>query len=297
MGRGRSGAWLKYGCLTTGGLAVAVVLVVGAAVGVALRQNRSSAFESRSFVADSPRDGEQGPPARTRLELRAHTAGVSVKPLPGGASIRIGADYDPRRHQLDVGTERDGDTEVVTVDLRPRGSNLMALLRLKLGGDPPRLRIEVPRDVRLDIDGRLQRSYAALELGGLSLVSSRLEVEDGGVKLSFVRPLVEPMERLTLSGRRSSISVTGVGNASPRQTRVLQHIGAVDLDLRGSWKGDASVWVLGGAAGGTLWLPDNVRVVGVDDPRIVRSRGNPEVALPTVQLTIDEHLGRFVVME
>ncbi len=298
MRRGPSGSWLKLGCMATAGLAVIVLVVLGVAVGIAVRQNRDTTFESRSFVPDIPRVATGEDATRpTRLDLRVHTAGVTVRPVAAGEPLRIEADYDPRRHELTHRTERDGETVVMTVDLRPRDSTLMALLRVKLGGRPAVLRIALPRDLPLEIEGLVQRSYAAMELGGLSLASARLRVRDGGAKVSFIEPLATPMETLSLSGSRSSLSVVGLGNANPSETRVLQHIGAVDLDLRGAWRRDASVRVLSGAAGGSLWLPDNARIIGLGDGRSRRVEANPELPLPTIELRVDDHMGRFVVLD
>jgi len=105
------------------------------------------------------------------------------------------------------------------------------------------------------------------------------------------------METLRIIGDRGSLSVVGLGNASPRETVLYQQIGAVDLDLRGAWVRDAEVQVSGGAAGGSLWLPDNVTVTGLDDRRAIRAEEDPELPRSTLQLSVTEHLGRFIIME
>ena len=110
--------------------------------------------------------------------------------------VHIDADYDPRMYLLHQANEKVDGVPVLTVELRPTGSKLMALLRAKLGGRLAMLRIALPRDVPLVVDGHLVRSFAAMELGGLSLASARLSVEEGGVKVSFVEPLPELPQRL-----------------------------------------------------------------------------------------------------
>jgi hypothetical protein len=159
------------------------------------------------------------------------------------------------------------------------------------------LHVELPRDLPLSIEGSLERSFAAMELGGLSLVSARLQVADGGIKVSFIEPLPAPMERLSIAGNRGSLSVVGLGNASPREARLLQHIGAMDLDLRGEWRADAEVRVIGGVAGGSLWLPDNVRILGLEDRDGLALGDDSETSLPTLELSISEHMGRVIVMD
>jgi hypothetical protein len=299
MGSGPSGSWKKYGCLTVVGLGVVALIVLGAAALVAAGQNRAAVFEQQTVVQEIPEavraPDRAGRPMRLKLET--HTAGVSVKPIAAGESIHIDADYDPRMFVMRQGSDSVDGVAVMTVELRPLGSKLMALLRAKLGGRLAMLRIALPRDVLLEIDGHLVRSFGAMELGGLSLVSTKVYVEEGGVKISFVEPLARPMEKLSVSSNRGSLSVVGLGNASPAETRLFQHIGAVDLDLRGAWVRDAEVRVIGGMAGGSLWLPDNARVVGLDDDRGIHADDDPELPQPTLNLSISEHMGRLIVMD
>ena len=298
MARESSGSWLKYGCLTALGLGTIVLIVLAGAAGIAVRQNHSSTFEHQALVHDIPEPlVAEGVPRSVRLRLEIHTAGVSVKPVDPGESIQIEADYDPRLYLLRQSSQRDGQVDVLTIELHPRGSTLMALLRAKVGGRPAMLRIAVPRDVPLEIEGGLDQSYVVMELGGLSLASTSLEVEDGGIKLSFAEPLPAPMETLRIIGNRGSLSIVGLGNASPRESVLYQHLGAVDLDLRGAWARDAQVRVIGGAAGGSLWLPDNVNITGLDDRGGFRVEQDPELPRSTVQLSVTEHLGRFIIME
>jgi len=190
--------------------------------------------------------------------------------------------------------EREGAVDVLTVELRARGSALMALLRTKVGGRPPTLRIALPRDVPLAIDGELARGFAVLELGGLAVTSTSLDVSDAGVKVSFSRPLPAPMDTLRVVGNRGSLSVSGLGNASPRETVLFQHVGALDLDLRGPWSRDARVRVISGAAGGLLWLPDDVTVTGYPQRFATET---PERPGPTLDLSVEQHLGRIVVVD
>lgn len=95
-----------------------------------------------------------------------------MRPATAGTPIHVAADYDPRSYALRQDRRRVGDVDVLTVQLRPTGSELMALLRAKLGGRPAMLRIALPRDVRLEIGGRLVRTFAAMELGGLSVAAT-----------------------------------------------------------------------------------------------------------------------------
>ena len=63
------------------------------------------------------------------------------------------------------------------------------------------------------------------------------------------------------------------------------------------WARDANLRLIGGAAGGSVWLPDDVRITGLDDRRGIRFDEDPEVPRPTLNLSISETMGRFVVMD
>jgi len=79
MARGSSGSWLKYGCLTALALGVVVLIVLGGAAGIAVRQNRSSTFERRALVHEIPEPSlTEGVPGGLRLRLEIHTAALSV---------------------------------------------------------------------------------------------------------------------------------------------------------------------------------------------------------------------------
>ncbi len=296
MGRPPAGSWLRSGCL---GLAGLTLIVIAAIVGTAVRQNRSTVFEHREWVQEIPEPSTPtaAPSGPMRLRLDVHTAGLSIAPVAPGEPIGIEADYDPRRYELRHESERRGAELLVTVVLQPLGSNALALLRVKLGGRPPILHIGLPRDVPLELEGRLARSFAAMELGGLLLGSTELDVREGGVKVSFVEPLAAPMDTLSIRGSKGSLSVAGLGNASPRIARFEQRVGAVDLDLRGAWVRDADIFVEGSVAGGSVWLPSNVAIEGLDARQGFVLNRPQELAQPTLSISISERLGRFVVME
>ncbi len=290
---------MRSGCLGVAGLVVLALVVIAAVVGTAVRQNRSAAFQHREWVheipeASNPTAVPRGP---VRLVLDIHTAGLSIAPVAAGEPISIEADYDPRRYELRHESEQRGEEWLVSVALQPLGSNALALLRVKLGGRPPILHIGLPREVPLELQGRLARSFAAMELGGLSLGSAELDVRDGGVKVSFVEPLAAPMDTLSIHGYKGSLSVAGLGNASPRSARFEQRVGAVDLDLRGAWVRDADIVVEGRVAGGSVWLPSDVAIEGLDARQGFVLNSPPELSRPTLSISISERLGRFVVME
>lgn len=298
--RRRAGCWVLGAVLGLIGVTAAVT------VAVAYRQMRAERRETRSTVQPLPeappspeRAGEATDAAETpeaaRIDLDLSVAQLIVVPAAAGEPIRVEADYDPRSYELDQTTE--GPTAggwTYRIRFRPRGSSAMALLRLKLGDRPPSLRIGMPRDVPLTLEGHFEGAFAALELGGLWLETVDFEVDGGAVDLSLLEPLHAPMERFEVTGDKGSLEVTGLGNASPRTADFRQHLGQLDLDLRGAWTRDAEIRLGAYLAGGSVWLPTDVAVEGADELPIPRLPGTEELPGPRLHLSTSEHAGRLV---
>jgi hypothetical protein len=282
-----------------------VAVVVGATVVVALQQIRSEAPETRELTRDvpGPAGGDPDPagrePTAGRIELEIVVADLVVVPAPPGDPIRLEADYDSRRYDLrqEVEDLPDGSW-IYRLHFAPIGSRTMALFRMKLGSAPPKLRLALPRDVRFALGGLVDRSFAAMELGGMRIETTQLDVSGGAASLSFLVPLVEPMEHLSLIGNKGSVEVTGLGNASPRTPVLRQRLGELDVDLRGAWRRDSEVRIETRLAGGAVWLPQNVDVEGLErrlsSPRPAEAR---EIPVPTLQLSVEGDRGALIFVE
>lgn len=276
---------------------LALVVVGLALVVTALVQIRSTApaRTERTLALSPAGDGSAAPP--TRVELDVFEAALVVTPGAPGVPLRVTADFDPSDYALE--TDRGAGDEGLRIRFGPRGSHAMALLRLKLGGAQPTLRVRLPRGTRLSIVGRLEGGFAAIELGGLDVDATDLRVSGGAVTVSVARPTASPMDSFAATGHAGSLEVTGLGNASPRRARIDQRLGAIDLDLRGAWLRDAEIEVVGHAAGGSVWLPDNVKVERQD----AKGRGimipddeRAESPRPRLTLRLEPSVGRLVVI-
>lgn len=284
----------------------AVLFVVGVVVtGIALQQIRSQRVEAREFVEPIP--GRSSPdrrqladgrvsPGRVRLEIAV--AQLLVVPASAGEPIRFEADYDPREYVLEHAMEnRSEGGWSCRVRFVPAQSRAMALLRVKLGASLPRLRLTLPKDVALILEGTVDGGFAAMELGGLRIESTELHVSGGAASISFGEPLARPMDRFTLIGDKGSLEVTGLGNASPREALLEQRFGELDLDLRGAWLRDANIRIDAKLAGGSLWLPDDVVVEGIDPREMLPlAPVAEELPSPRLRLSITERGGRMVIV-
>jgi hypothetical protein len=313
-------SWRRIGCWS-------IVVVVGLALitaatlaGVAYLQIQGESREARTAVqavptlagdpsADRPEEpgvavegapgSDEAAPPRGRIELEISVARLIVTPGEAGESIRLDAEYDPRDYELDQGMdELPGGGWNYRLHFRPARSYWMAVLRMKLGDEPPTVRLTLPRDVPLRVTGEADTTFAALELGGLWLDDVDLEVDGGALDVSLLEPLRAPMKSLSLVGDKGSVKVVGLGNASPETALFQQHLGELDLDLRGPWSRDADIRVKAFLAGGSVWLPGDLPVEGLDG-RLFRPTAptSDEIAGPRLRLSVTEHGGRLVFVD
>jgi hypothetical protein len=316
---GRTG-WRRIGCWSLAAVVGLALIVAAALAGVAYLQIQRESRETRTAVqavpgpagdlsADRPAEpgaaleGAPGPdkaaPPQGRVELEISVARLIVTPGKAGESIRLDAEYDPRDYALDQGMEElpEGGW-IYRLHFRPARSYWMSVLRMKLGDEPPTVRLTLPRDVPLRVTGEADTTFAALELGGLWLDDVDLEVDGGALDVSVLEPLRAPMKSVSLVGDKGSVKVVGLGNASPETALFQQHLGELDLDLRGPWSRDADIRVKAFLAGGSVWLPGDLPVEGLDGRLFRPTAPTPdEIAGPRLRLSVTEHGGRLVFVD
>jgi len=118
--------------------------------------------------------------------------------------------------------------------------------------------IEFPRTVDLALDLQLGAVDADLELGGLRLSTVRLASTGSRTVTRFSKPNPRSCEWLRLNAGATDFAATGLGNSRCREIEFSGGVGAVDLDLTGSWTEDARVTVEFTVGELTLTLPQDV---------------------------------------
>lgn len=193
------------------------------------------------------------PAGRGTIDLGVRMAEVEVVPAAAGAPLRLEVDWDPAIFRLDEKLEEvDGGWRY---RLRFGGRGLALLRSRHHHGDANRLRLAIPVDRPLSIEGRLGLAETDIELGGLSLERVSLKLGAGEHRLSFHTPTAHPLEALELDGSMGEITVLGAGNASPR-VLVLRHgMGELTLDLTGQWRADGDVELHLGMGDSSILLP------------------------------------------
>jgi len=284
-------SWLRYGCFGCLGVVGALVLVVAVMVAIAALMARTDTVTPHQIEPELPsRESwstggavEALPPdAPVRVVLDLQHAGFR---LDRGEALRVHARYSEKDYELverlDQGS---GGETVYRVTFRRKGTGLLTGLKELIGGEQPRVQIELPPDVPIALEIDLGRGALDADLGGLWLTSARIRGNQGGVQVDFSDPLRAPMERLEVDASMAGLQLGGVGNASPADLDVEVSMAGAELDLSGPWSRDARIAIDSRMAGTVVRLPHDVRIVGIDqgETRVAPER---EVELPT--LTFD----------
>jgi hypothetical protein len=145
---------------------------------------------------------------------RSHFAPRLTHGLPGAPSLEVGLQ------------RRRADAMAVPADDERN--------RLELGLNPDRT-----LDLRLDLGAG--RHVASL--GGLQLARLAVACGDGAVTLDFDEPTRGDLEQIAIDAGTGHLRLARLGNASPAAIVVRGGSGILELDLRGSWRRDATLQI------------------------------------------------------
>jgi hypothetical protein len=241
-----------------------------------------------------------GPAAPGRVEIDVAFSELVVEPGPPGSRLRLEADYDASRFRLEEGLERDGQGWVYRLELRARG--LRTFVPAYVDHHGPRLRLQLPPDQAMTLEGEVGMGQSEIELGGLLLEAVDLELGTGEHSLGFSRPLRGALQSLRLDSAMGELTVHGVGNASPRSLAIDHRMGELRLDLAGSWRNDSAVALQVGMGHCSVSLP-GVDEAGalVEESRMLlgsrrvedRSAGEIPPGLPVVRIRTRGGMGEI----
>jgi hypothetical protein len=288
-GAKRRGPWLRYGCLGClgiGGLFLTVLLVASLVAFVTAPPER---------VEDRTRTPELAP-QRGHVALEIREAELRVEPVAPGEPLRVEARYDVNAFALEEELVPAADGSAAWTYRasfgRSEGAGAFAGLVSLVRGTPARIHVYLPTDVPLDLTMHVKGGGAVVRLGGLWLRTAELELESGAFELSVDEPVREPMESLSIRTASAGALLNGLGNASPRRLDVSYRMGGLDMDLGGHWLADAEIDIRGEVGGGTVHLPSDVILEGLDLDLARRAAPTaPEVQPPTLRFSVSTGLG------
>ncbi len=190
-----------------------------------------------------------------RLVLNLSKGHFAVEPGPAGEPLRVEADYDAARYELEEHYDEADRRYEVRFDAKHGWMSMIGVGEVR-----NRVRVIVPRGYPLLIEGKIAMGESHVELGGLRLTEINLDFGMGDHSLSFSEPTTTPLERLEIDASMGAMRLDDIGNASPRLGRFSHSMGELDLDLSGAWLRDAEIDVRCGMGECRLRTPDRVGV-------------------------------------
>jgi hypothetical protein len=294
---GSGARWFRYGCF--GCLGVIGVLFLGCAVLFAVTWIgvRSEQVQQEVLVPEIPAAAlPQVDAGRGVVLVEVMHAELIVEPAARGEPLRVEVTYDTSSFTLEESLEPSPAGEGAwsyRVSLgRTSGGGLIDSLKPFLGGSFPSLRLHLPPDAVLELGVEVAQGGAAIQLGGLSLASVEINVEQGGVDLQIDEPLLQPVERISITTAMGGANLEGLANASPKKLDLRYSMGGMTANLRGPWRNDSDITIEGSMGGGTVWLPDDVILEGLDRGGVA-APDDPELKPPTLRFTTSSAMGEL----
>ncbi|MBE0564372.1 MAG: hypothetical protein IH621_00305 [Krumholzibacteria bacterium] len=258
----------------------------------------AAAAAGTTITVDDPVVLTRTHPGRVILDLAQGE--FILEPAAPGEGLSARASFDSEVHSLTQSFEIQPDSSWTSrITFRRTMPALQALFRQLMGGDTnASITIGLPADVPVELVVRLEQGGGEAEIGGLWLTTADFDFRQGGFELSVDAPLREPLERLRLHGRMGGVSVSRLGNASPRVLDVDCGMGGADIGLKGQWRNDCDARFRVRMGGMAIGLPADLEVEAVGDlpddltlPVLRRSDG--EVPLPVLRVRIDQKMGEI----
>ncbi len=126
--------------------------------------------------------------------------------------------------------------------------------------DSIQVKIGLPRDVELSLEGKLKVGNSRLDLGGLRLKEVKFSQWVGELDMEFATPNQMVMERLEIKNKVGSLSLHHLGNARSRKSWIKNGIGQCDLDFRGQMEPESRVKIDSQLGQVSVLVPDSIGV-------------------------------------
>jgi hypothetical protein len=266
-----------------------IVLAVGA---IFLVQHLSEKPQAHVLAHDAPPAGfRQG-----KVVLSLSSAMVILAAGPPGGPLRVESSFDPDVYTLEQRYE-EGDAEDWTyrLDFHEKSVLHISVIGIWLGKRSPEVTVLIPPDLPFDLEARMEGGYLVMDFANLALATADVELDRGVLLISVSDPLDVPMERLRVRSRIGTMRLDRLGNASPATLDVHHRLGAAQVDLQGGWRADADIDFQVAFGTGALWLPGDVKIVGLGRP--LELPAEREIPRPTLRIGTHSNVGGIRVTD
>ncbi len=216
-----------------------------------------------------------------------------IKPGPPGSAIRVEGDYDAGSFDLvqDLTEGADGE-RIYNLSFRSRYSIVTRLLRSGFASldNPNRLTVYLPRDVPMSLNAQIRKGESEVDLGGLSLLTARLDLEMGEhtIRVSDVNPIA--MDGLEVRSGMGEIELWDLGRLGAGQISFWGKMGEVELDLGRELLRDTRLYARMRMGEMTVGLPRNSEV-NLRDSVFMGEKDAPTGPDPTDEHKLDVDIG------
>jgi hypothetical protein len=202
----------KIGVMTKLGIGILLVLVpVSTLAGKLVRKNYN-------FTASTKK------PLRLRLEIDAGQ--IEIQPGRDDRDVSLEFRFDERRHDLSVDFDEDENYLKVYFEIDDWFKD-----DDHKDGYSPRMTLELPTDVQIDMNCKIKAGECDVELGGLYLSELNLRILAGKTRLMFSSPNRDKLKELDIDAKFGELRLEKLGNANFEYARVNGTIGSISVDL------------------------------------------------------------------
>jgi len=175
-----------------------------------------------------------------RVVLNLSEGKFTIVPGAPGEPIRVEGEFDTGSYELTEQYSPSGELGwTYQVDF---GAKRSLWLRLFSSDNiENEIRIVLPRDIPISLQGSIGLGETEMELGGLWLLDADLEFSSGEHQVRFSEPLLMPARSVAMSGSYGVIDIDSLGNASPERAVISHNAGQLHVGLDGNWRNDSSV--------------------------------------------------------
>jgi hypothetical protein len=193
--------------------------------------------------------------AEHHVQVRYAAGRIDVAPTDAPVLYSMNLRYDEATttplHRYDA------DARLLTLGVDAEKTRFSRSSDEKSSGE---MHLSLSRSVPIDLALDLGATKGALDLGGLNLLSLRLDSGASDMRLDFSTPNRSRMRAFDVQAGAASLEAKNLANANASTIHVESGVGSVDLDFGGDWTGDMTVNAEVALGKLTLHLPRDVGV-------------------------------------
>jgi hypothetical protein len=208
----------------------------------------ASAGEWKTDTRAIPAEGAK------KLEITCNFAAGRLNIEPGSISeaIKIDAEYDPDRVDLEVDYRVRGESGRLKIETTHHGRNI--------DSDDNQLNLTLSDKMPTELHLEIGACKGDIELGGIPLTLLDLEIGAASGTISFSKPNPQRMKRMNIEVGAASARLYQLGNANVDQIKLDIGAASSHLDFGGDYHGETEVDINVGVASADIVLPKNVPV-------------------------------------